>query len=104
MIDGTLEMLILRALRRGPAHGYAVAEFIARASAGELLIEEGSLYPALHRLEAKGQVVSKWGVSENRRKAKFYRLTASGKRRLSAEESAWQRTAKAITRVLRAAD
>lgn len=103
-IDGTMEMLILRALRRGPAHGYAVAEFIGQASSGVLRVEEGSLYPALHRMEAKGLVLSKWGVSENNRKAKFYRLTAAGKRRLTQSQSRWDQLADAVTRVLRTAD
>ncbi len=104
LLEGTLEMLVLRALRRGPAHGYAIAEFIAQASDDVLQVEEGSLYPALHRLEAKGLVLSRWGTSENNRKAKFYRLTAAGTRRLSAQESRWERMATAINRVLRVAD
>ena len=99
-IEGTLEMLILRALRRGPQHGYAVAEFITEASRAVLRVEEGSLYPALHRLEAKGLLLSKWGVSANNRKAKFYRLTDEGRKRLHAGTQTWHAYAEAVGKLL----
>ncbi len=103
LIAGTLDMLILYALGRGPAHGYAVARFIENASADVLRVEEGALYPALHRLEVRGEVRSQWGTSENNRRAKFYQLTALGRRTLRAEASQWQRLSAAVTRVIQTA-
>src|SRR6266849_2213714 len=85
LIQGTLEMLVLKALARGPLHGYAVAEWIHQTSQQLLKVEEGALYPALHRLELRGLLKAKWGTSDNNRRAKFYELTADGQRRLDTE-------------------
>jgi PadR family transcriptional regulator PadR len=100
LLQGTLALLILKALLSGPAHGYAVARWIGETTGDVLRIEEGSLYPALRRLEDRGWVTSEWGLSENNRRARYYRLTASGRRRLKEEESAWRRYAAAVFRVL----
>ncbi len=102
LLQGTLDMLILKALLRGPRHGYAVADFIQQTSEDVLRVEEGALYPALHRLELRGLLASEWGVSENNRRAKFYRLTAAGRKRLADETAYWNRMAAAIARVLEA--
>ena len=96
-------MLVLRAAARGPMHGYAIAETIESRSEDVLRVEEGALYPALHRLELKGLLSSEWGVSENNRRAKFYRLTAAGRRRLAEESARWDRMAAAIARVMQTA-
>jgi len=101
MVQGTLDMLILRTLITGPAHGHTIAHVIEHTSENVLEVEQGSLYPALHRLEHRGWVASNWGVSENNRKAKFYKLTAAGKKQLTAEESRWQAVTSAVNRVLR---
>lgn len=101
-LRGTLDVLILKALVWGPLHGYDVTKFIRRQSDDALLVEEGTLYPALWRLESKGLLDSEWGVSENNRKAKFYRLTSEGKRRLRQEIKAWQAYAAAVAKVLAA--
>lgn len=93
-------MLILKSLSRGPLHGYAIAQFIQRASAEVLRVEEGALYPALHRLEVRGWLRATWGVSENNRRARFYRLSALGRRELHSEADYWQRVAGAVTRVM----
>jgi len=103
MLPGTLDMLILKALSRGELHGYAIAEFIHRASDDVLGVEEGALYPALHRLELRGLVAAQWGASDNNRRAKFYTLTAAGRRELARERDYWTRVAGAITRVMRTA-
>ena len=103
LIAGTLDMLILQALRRGPAHGYAIARFIQQTSDEQLRVEEGALYPALHRLEVRGEVKAHWGASENNRRAKFYRLTAFGRRALETEASQWRRLSAAVTRVMQTA-
>lgn len=103
LIAGTLDMLILYALDRGPAHGYGIARFIEAASDDVLRVEEGALYPALHRLEVRGEVRSQWGTSENNRRAKFYRLTVLGRRALHSEASQWQRLSAAVTRVIETA-
>jgi transcriptional regulator len=103
IVPGTLDMLILKALAREPRHGYAITEFIQRASADVLRVEEGALYPALHRLELRGLLKSDWGLSENNRRAKFYRLTVLGRRELERESAHWARVAQAITRVMRTA-
>ena len=100
MLKGTLDMLILRTLVTGDAHGHTIAKVIERSSDDVLEVEEGSLYPALHRLEDRGWVSSYWGASENNRKAKFYRLTAAGKRQLHSEMSRWRQMTKAIGAVL----
>src|SRR5580658_3683297 len=100
MVQGTLDMLILRTLVLGPAHGHTIAHVIEHTSEDVLQVEQGSLYPALHRLEDRGWVSSHWGPSENNRKAKFYRLTAAGKKQLLREASRWRRMARAIGLVM----
>jgi PadR family transcriptional regulator, regulatory protein PadR len=100
MVQGTLDMLILRTLVMGPAHGHSIASVIEHTSENTFSIEEGSLYPALHRLEDRGLLASEWGVSENNRKAKFYRLTAKGRRHLAAETSRWRQMTRAIGLIL----
>lgn len=94
-------MLILRALRRGPLHGYGIAKRVREASEEVLSIEEGSLYPALNRLLVKGWVEANWGISENNRRARFYRLTATGRRQLEMEEREFERLVQAIQLVMR---
>jgi transcriptional regulator len=102
LLPGTLDMLILKTLTRGDMHGYAIAQSIQRTSDDVLRVEEGALYPALHRLEIRGWLRSSWGVSENNRRAKYYRLSALGKRELQREAEFWNRIAGAVTRVMRA--
>ena len=102
-LPGTLDMLILKALSRGQHHGYGIAEFIQSASDDVLKVEEGALYPALHRLEVRGWLKSEWGISDNNRRAKFYKLSALGRRELSREADYWNRVATAVTRVMRLA-
>ena len=102
-LPGTLDMLILKTLSRGDMHGYAIAGFIQEASADVLKVEEGALYPALHRLEVRGLLKAEWGASENNRRAKFYRLTALGRRELGVEAEFWERVAAAVTRVMQTA-
>jgi len=99
---GTIELLILKALSFGPSHGFGVARCIELIADDELRVEEGSLYPALYRLEAEGWVVAEWGVSENGRRAKFYSLTPLGTRMLHAQESRWRRFVETMGRVLAA--
>jgi PadR family transcriptional regulator, regulatory protein PadR len=103
LLQGTLDMLILKALARGPMHGYAVVRWIQQTTDDALRIEEGSLYPALHRLEKRRWISSNWGVSENNRKAKYYKLTAVGRKQLAAQLSSWQRLSEAITKVMQTA-
>jgi PadR family transcriptional regulator len=103
LLQGTLDMLVLKTLARGPLHGYAVAERIHERSDDVLRVEEGALYPALHRLELRGLLDSEWGLSENNRRAKYYRLTASGRRYLEAESAQWSRMVAAIARVMETA-
>jgi PadR family transcriptional regulator PadR len=100
ILQGTLDLLILRTLVLGPAHGHTIAQVIERTSENALEVEQGSLYPALHRLEDRGWLSSEWGVSENNRKAKFYRLTAGGRKELSAATKRWQRMTRAIGLIL----
>jgi len=100
MLQGTLDMLILRTLLFGPAHGHTIAHAIEHASEAVLQVEQGSLYPALHRLEDRGWVTSSWGTSENNRKAKYYKLTAAGRKQLQVETSRWRQMVRAIGRVL----
>lgn len=100
MLQGTLDMLVLRTLVMGDAHGHTIAKVIERTSEDVLEVEQGSLYPALHRLEDRGWVSSYWGASENNRKAKFYRLTAAGKKQLATETSRWRQMARAIGLIL----
>jgi transcriptional regulator len=100
MLQGTLDMLILRTLLPGPAHGYTIAHSIEQGSDEVLQIEQGSLYPALHRLENRGWIASFWGTSENNRKAKYYRLTPQGRRQLAVQTSRWEEVVRAIGRIL----
>ena len=100
LLRGTLDVLILKALMWGPQHGYAVTSFIRQHSGDVLLVEEGTLYPALWRLESKEFLASEWGLSENNRKAKFYRLTAAGRKQLAAETSRWRQMKRAIGLIL----
>jgi len=104
LLQGTLDLLILRVLNGGPMHGFGIAQKIHVLSADALRVEEGSLYPALYRMEAKGWIKAEWGQSENNRKAKFYQLTAKGRKQLGAEQDTWTRLAAAIGQVLKAAD
>jgi PadR family transcriptional regulator len=103
LLQGTLDLLILRTLQAGPAHGHAIAKAIQQSSDDVLLVEEGSLYPALHRLIKRGWITFGEGASENNRRAKFYLLTAKGRKQLAIETSRWEKLARAITRVLRPA-
>ena len=100
MLQGTLDMLVLRTLIPGPAHGHTIAHIIEHSSDEMLEVEQGSLYPALHRLEDRGWLSSYWGASENNRKAKFYKLTAAGRKQLIAETGRWRQLVDAIGRVL----
>ena len=103
LVQGTLDMLVLKTLTRGAMHGYAIAEFIQLTSEDVLRVEEGALYPALHRLELRGLLAAEWGVSENNRRAKYYRLTAAGRKRLAAEAERWERMTAAIGRIIQTA-
>jgi transcriptional regulator len=100
LLQGTLDMLILKAVSLGPLHGYGVLLRIQQISGEQLEIQQGSLYPALYRLEHQGLIKSEWGESENRRKAKFYRLTAAGRRQLQSETDKWNRLAAVIVGIL----
>jgi PadR family transcriptional regulator len=100
MLQGTLDLLVLRTLLFGPIHGHAIAKSIERTSQDVLRVDHGSLYPALQRLERRGLVSAKWGISENNRRARFYRLTAAGRRMLVTETSKWERLSEAIARIL----
>jgi PadR family transcriptional regulator PadR len=103
MLQGTLDMLVLRTLQLGPAHGHTIAYAIERGSEDVLEVEHGSLYPALHRLENRGWIASFWGTSENNRKARYYRLTPTGRKQLAAQTSRWDELVRAINRVMRPA-
>jgi PadR family transcriptional regulator PadR len=103
LLPGTLDMLILKTLARGPEHGYGIAQRLRHISEEVLQVEEGSLYPALQRLQLQGWIVSEWGQSENNRRARFYRLTPSGRKQLAREVSGFERAMQAIVRVLREA-
>src|SRR3984893_15421611 len=103
LLQGTLDLLILRTLLLGPLHGHAIAKAIERNSEDVLQVEQGSLYPALHRLIKRGSIASEDGASENNRRAKFYRLTPKGRKQLAVETTKWERLARAITGILRAA-
>ena len=103
LLQGTLDMLVLRTLERGRMHGYAIAEAIHQRSDDVLRIEEGALYPALHRLELRGLLAAEWGVSENNRRARYYRLTPAGQRYLETEHADWNRMVMAIARVMETA-
>jgi PadR family transcriptional regulator PadR len=103
LLQGTLDLLILKALARGAMHGYGVAEWIHRTSEDILKVEEGALYPALHRLELRGLLSAEWGTSDNNRRAKFYSLTASGRKQLAQEAEFWRRMSGAVARILQTA-
>lgn len=100
LLQGTLDLLILHALQRGPLHGYAVAQTIHLLSDDVLTVEEGSLYPALYRLELDGAISSTWGLSENNRKAKYYKITGRGKKLVAERQQTWDRLSTAVQRVL----
>ncbi len=100
LVQGTLDVLVLKALQWGPQHGYAIGRWIKARTRDVLAVEEGALYPALHRLERRGLIESEWGVSENNRRAKFYQLTRTGRRALEAETASWAQYARAVGRVL----
>ena len=102
LVYGTLDMLILKALQHEPRHGLAIADRIQQISQDVLRVEQGSLYPALYRLEAQGWIKAEWGVSDNNRKARYYRLTAAGRKQLAAEKEHWSRITAGINRVLAA--
>jgi transcriptional regulator len=101
LLAGTLDMLILRMLQAGPAHGLQIAQDIERRSDDVLLVEQGSLYPALHRLEERGWIASAWGVSDTNRKARYYQLTPIGKKQLGTESSRWETLTRAVARAMR---
>lgn len=103
LVQGTLDVLVLKTLSWGPRHGYAVAQWIRQTTGGELRVEEGALYTALHRLEDRGLVRAEWGLSENNRRAKYYELTAAGRKELLAQAERWTRYSAAVSRVLRTA-
>ena len=101
LLQGTLALLVLKTLARGPLHGYGITLHIQMVSKDFLRVEEGSLYPALHRMEQDGLVTAEWGYSENNRRARYYRLTAAGKKQLAEEEKSWERLTQAVAQVLR---
>jgi PadR family transcriptional regulator PadR len=103
LLQGTLDMLILRTLLLKPAHGHTIARSIEQTSEDVLQVDHGSLYPALHRLQRRGWIGSEWGASENNRRAKYYKLTAAGRKQLASETSKWERMAGAIGRILKPA-
>ncbi|HKS04692.1 MAG TPA: PadR family transcriptional regulator [Gemmatimonadaceae bacterium] len=102
-LQGTLDLLILKLLRREPMHGWGIAQQIQQSSRDVLQINQGSLYPALHRLEERGWIAAEWGSSENNRRARYYKLTALGRRQLEQETASWEEFVLAVTRVLRTA-
>jgi PadR family transcriptional regulator, regulatory protein PadR len=104
LLQGTLDMLILQTLLRGPRHGYAISEAIRSGSGEVLQVETGSLYPALHRLESRGWLKSEWRKTENKQRAKFYTLTASGKKQLAAEQGRWRQITTAIAALMNIAE
>jgi transcriptional regulator len=104
MPQGTLDMLILRTLLPGPAHGHTIAHAIEHGSEDVLQIEHGSLYPALHRLEDRGWIASSWGTSDNNRRARFYKLTAAGRKQLQAQSTRWEQVVRAIGRIMNPAE
>jgi len=104
LLQGTLDLLILQTLVLGPAHGHTIAYAIEHRSDDVLQVEHGSLYPALHRLETRGWIVSSWGATENNRKARFYRLTQKGRTQLSRQTSRWEQLVTAVNRILRPAE
>ena len=104
LLHGTLDMMVLRVLTDGPRHGYAIAQDLQQLSREVLQIEQGSLYPALYRMEKRGWLKSKWGTSEKNRRARFYQLTRAGRRRLASESSGWEQFVDAVSRVMEATD
>jgi len=104
VLQGTLDMLVLKALTWGRMHGYSILAWLRQATDGELRIEDAALYPALHRMEARGLIEAEWGLSENNRKAKFYRLTVRGRRELRAESESWTRYVSVIGKVMSATE
>ena len=104
LLQGTLDVLVLKTLTWGPRHGYAIARWIRDTTDDVLRIEEGALYPALHRLERRGLIEAEWGLSENNRRAKYYQLTAAGRRQLRSEVTTWRMYAEAVFKVLETAD
>ncbi|HVG17606.1 MAG TPA: PadR family transcriptional regulator [Blastocatellia bacterium] len=100
LLQGTLDLLVLKTLQTGPTHGWDIAQRIGQVSRDVLKVNQGSLYPALHRLEAQGWIASEWGASENNRRAKFYKLTPAGRKQLAAETDSWERFAGAISLIL----
>jgi transcriptional regulator len=103
LLQGTLDLLILKTLSAGPLHGYAISQRIQQRSEDILVVEEGSLYPALYRMEARGWIAAEWGKSENNRRAKYYSLTRAGRRQLAEETAIWERVRRAISLVLQTA-
>jgi len=103
LMQGTVDLLILKTLTRGPQHGYGVSVWIRERTEGELALEDAALYQALHRLESRGLLVSEWGASDNNRRAKYYELSRTGKQQLRAEVSSWERYARAVGKALAAA-
>jgi PadR family transcriptional regulator, regulatory protein PadR len=103
LLQGTLDMLVLKALSLGPLHGYGIGQRIRQISDEVLRVEEGSLYPALYRIEQKGWITSEWGTSESNLRAKFYKLTRAGRKQLEVEEANWERLAGAVFKVMRTA-
>ena len=102
LLQGTLDLLVLQTLVFGPCHGHGIATAIERTSEDVLLVDHGSLYPALQRLEQAGLISSEWGVSENKRRARFYKLTRAGRARLAAETNKWEKMVRAVSRILEA--
>ena len=100
VLKGTLDLLVLRALTWGTMHGYAIMRWIRQSADGELEVEDAALYPSLHRLEVRGLIEAEWGLSENKRRARFYRLTGAGRRALRAELESWRRYVKVVARVM----
>jgi transcriptional regulator len=100
VLQGTLDLLVLRALTWGTMHGYAIMRWIRQSADGELEVEDAALYPSLHRLEVRGLIEAEWGLSENKRKARFYRITPIGRRALRAELESWRRYVKVVARVM----
>jgi transcriptional regulator len=103
LLQGTLDLLILQVAALGPVHGYAIAQRLNQISKEALQVQQGSLYPALHRLEDRGWIASEWGTSENNRRARFYKLTAAGRRQLTAQTSRWDELVRAVNRILKPA-
>ena len=104
LLQGTLDLLILKVVALGPVHGYGISQRIRQISSSVLQVQQGSLYPALHRLEERGWLAADWGESDNGRQAKFYRLSARGRKHLAAEEETWNRLSKAVALILQTAD